>query len=117
MSAIDRELFFRFSSLPADFRAQLDRLVEALFAKTGEYDQIVREFVNASAGAVSRYLPNGATSGKIYSFVKTDASANAVTIYPIAGQYINGGASTTLTARGDKVTLVYDLASQSWWNV
>ena len=78
---------------------------------------VVLTFVDATNGAVSKFLPNGSTSDKVYSFVKTDASANAVTIYPFAGQFVNGGASTVLAAQGDKVTLIFDPASQSWWNV
>ena len=75
------------------------------------------EFVDAVAGAVTKNLQNGNKTNKAYCFIKTDASVNAVTIYPFAGQFINGGASTTLAAQGDKVTLIFDPASQSWWNV
>lgn len=115
MSAIDRELFYRYSTLPFEFRGQLDRLVEALYAKTSEYDQIIREFVDATSGAKLRYLPNGGTVGKVYAFVKTDSSANTVTIIPLTGQTINGSSSLVLSNRGDGVFLVYDRATLAWW--
>lgn len=77
---------------------------------------VVREFVDASSIAQSRFLPNGNTpQRKDYYFVKTDSSANAVTIYAFGTQTIAGSASTTLAAQYDHVYLIFDVGSQTWY--
>lgn len=105
-------LAIRESSLISDIETNFERLNESLRF----VEAVVPEFIDASGGAVSRYLPNGdVVMIKRYFFCKTDVSVNAVTIYPFGSQLINAGASTALAAQGDKVTLAFDRASQSWW--
>lgn len=97
-----------------DTEANFDRLVNLLFYVA----QTETVFVDASSGAVSKYLPDGASPQlKQYIFVKTDSSANAVTIYPFGTQLIDAGASTALAAQSDSVHLVFDKASQTWWSI
>ena len=89
-----------------------ERIVQAFLY----IEPTIKEFVDASAGAVSRYLPDGNKENcKQYFYCKSDSSVNAVTIYPYSTQLINAGASTALAAQGNKVTLAFDKASQSWW--
>lgn len=65
-----------------------------------------RDFVDATSAAQSRYLPPIANFGiKDYYFVKTDASVNAVTIYPAGTDTIEGAASLALAAQYDWVKL------------
>lgn len=70
----------------------------------GDKDEV--ELVSASGGAKSVYLPNvgDIRAGKKFTVVKTDNSANAVTVY--ADQNINGAASYVLAAQYDSVTVV-----------
>ncbi len=76
----------------------------------------VRTFVDATAGAVSKFLPDGVTSfDKDYFFAKTDASANAVTVYPYGTQTIAGAASYALAAQYNNVTLVWDSSTRVWF--
>lgn len=77
---------------------------------------VVRTFVNATSAAVLKYLPNGNTSpDKDYHYIKTDSSANTVTIYPFGTQLVMGTTSLVLTVQGDSAWLVWDHASQGWW--
>lgn len=76
------------------------------------------DFVNAASGAQSRYLPDGrGLDVRLFVYVKTDATANAVTIYPFGTQLIDAAASVALAARGDSVKLIFDTANQTWWSV
>lgn len=100
----------------ADVFPRLDRM----FARIGDVSPFiqleVREFVDASSGAVSRYLPDGNVQpDKDYHYIKTDNSANAVTIYPFGSQLVVATTSLTLTNQGDSAHLAFDRASQTWW--
>jgi len=91
-----------FTQLPGDFLTRLDRM----FAQTGDvasYIQLeVRQFVDATSGATSVYLPPIATNrDKDYYFVKIDSSVNAVTIYPAGTDTIEGATSLALAAQYD----------------
>lgn len=60
--------------------------------------------VNATGGAVTITLPlldnaGKVPSGKLYKVMKTDSSANVVTVSANTGQTINGAASVALTAQ------------------
>lgn len=107
----------RFSqSLPSHFLAQLDKNFSALEQLANQ--KVVRSFVNASGGAVVKYLPNGNTSpDKDYLFVKTDSSVNTVTITAFGTQLIIGASTRVLSAQGDAAWLAWDTASQRWWVV
>lgn len=74
-----------------------------------------RNFVDATTGAVLKYLPDGNTQAvKDYYFMKTDVSANTVTIYPFGTQTINGAASYVLAAQYDRTWLAWDQTTQMW---
>lgn len=78
--------------------------------------QRVQVFVDATSAAQSVYVPDGDTQGdKDYHFVKTDSSANTVTIYPTGANLIQGAASLTLVTQGDSAWLGWDKATQTWW--
>lgn len=78
------------------------RLISAVTLTVGE----IRDFVDATGGAQSRYLPDiVAVADKDYYFVKTDSSVNAVTIYAAGTDTIEGAASIALAAQYDWVKL------------
>ena len=92
-----------------EFRARIDRMFGRLYDLSEYTPLVVRVFVDATAAAVSKYLPDGTTQpDKDYYFVKTDVSVNAVTIYPFGTQTIEGAASLALAAQYAKAHLVYD---------
>jgi len=93
----------------------INRLFERLYAKTAITPYVIREFVDATTAAQSRYLPDGTVNpDKDYYFIKTDASVNTVTIYPFGTQTIVGGASYILAAQYDRVWLAWDSATRVW---
>lgn len=65
-------------------------------------DRTIR--VDASSGAVTINLP-AAVTGREYLIIKTDSSANAVTIDANSTETINGALTQTLTAQYDAVVL------------
>ena len=73
---------------------------------------------DATTAEVTATLPSGvpgaAGEKKEFTFTKTDASANAVTVQPPAGGTINGGASVTLPLQGDSVT-IRNTGGNNWW--
>lgn len=96
--------------LPA-LEQNLDRIVEAFVY----VEPVVLQLVDATSGAVSKYLPSGDRQElKQYQFIKIDASANAVTIYPYTGQTILGAASYVLAARYDRAKFAFSKATQDW---
>ena len=96
--------------------ARVDVNFEQLRQRAILVREIVTDFVNATSAAQSRYLPDGNTQGdKDYLFVKTDASANTVTLYPTSPQLISATTSLVLAAQGDSARLTFDRASQTWW--
>ncbi len=63
-------------------------------------------FCDATSAGFTITLPTAATSaGLEYSFVRTDATANVVTIDGAGAETINGAANTTLTAQYQTVTV------------
>lgn len=75
--------------------------------------------VDASAAARSRTLPDAAKCrGALRTVIKTDASANAVTVDTTSAQQIAGpggaAATKTLSAQGAAVTVV---ATATGWQV
>lgn len=100
-----------FTTITGDFLARLDRNFHRL-----SVDAVELEFINTTSGSVSRYLPTGDTNPvKSFRYVKTDSSANTVTIYPTGTQLIMATTSLTLAAQGDSAHLTFDRASQTWW--
>ncbi len=103
--------FKRFSvgsalSLPQDLNANFDAINQSL---------LVRTFVDATAGSVVYNLPNGAINPtKDYQYVKTDVSANTVTITAFGTQTINGSTSYVLASQYNFVNLSWNPATQGW---
>jgi hypothetical protein len=69
--------------------------------------KVRRIFVDASAAAVGKTLPNGYETDFDFYYVKTDSSGNAVTITPYTGQTIEGAGSLALAAQYDKALLTF----------
>lgn len=64
-------------------------------------------FCDATGGAITVNLPSAVgLTGKIFEIFKTDASANAVTVYTDGSETINGAGSVALTEQYDKLVLV-----------
>lgn len=92
-------------------------------AVTGAYtpqpsDAVI--LVNAAGGAVTVTLPDatqpGYSPGQRYTVVKTDSSANAVTVNASAGQLIAGGSAVTLTTASAFTSVVFDgVNTNNWW--
>lgn len=66
---------------------------------------------DASSAAVTVNLPSAAPNPVVYTVIKTDASANTVTIDPSGSQTINGDATKVLSAQWETVTLRSDGAN------
>lgn len=109
MSKLQTEKFVGiFSFGPADFLQRLDRMFGRIFDRSEYIPFVVRDFRDASAAAVTVSLPNGVTNpDKDYYIVKTDASANAVTIAAFTSDSIQGAATITLAAQYDSAWLTY----------
>lgn len=96
----------RFPSIDGALLSALDVAFGGFFDRSQYIPFVVREFVDATTAAQSRYLPSIANnSDKDYCFVKIDVSANAVTIYPAGTDTIEGATSYALAAQYDNVTL------------
>ena len=68
-------------------------------------------FANATAGAITVTLlqqstVSSATHIKEYTVIKTDSSANAVTVAVYTGETINGSASVSFTTQGYGITII-----------
>lgn len=69
---------------------------------------------NATAGAITVTLPPvGLVAGRIYSFKKTDASANAVTIDGYGSETIDGATTKSLASQYKALTIMSD--GTTWW--
>jgi hypothetical protein len=72
--------------------------------------------VNATGGAVTITLPSASgNTGRMYVIMKTDASANSVTIAPTGGQFINGAASISFNTQWQKYTVMSDGSNWVAW--
>jgi hypothetical protein len=84
-------------------------------AKVGAYaltdtDEVI--VANAAGGAFAVTLPTAVgRDGRQYTLKKTDASANAVTLTPQAGQTIDGAANLPITVQYVSVTVISDGAN------
>lgn len=100
--------------LPPEFVADLNRNFDTL-NDTYRNSFEVRTFVNASTGAVTKFLPNGRENpDKDYFFEKTDASGNTVTIQAFTGQTIIGSSTYVLAAQFAHAFLMWDQTTQQW---
>lgn len=93
--------------------ATLDRNAEILDLYLSRVPQMYRIFSDATAGAVTVSLPDGAVDVD-YVIAKIDASGNAVTIVPITGQTILGTTSLVLAAQYNLAYLIFSKATQDW---
>jgi hypothetical protein len=67
-------------------------------------DQVLSLQVDATAAAITVYLPVSPTGNRRRTVIKTDASANAVTVNG-NGSLINGAATQALAAQYDSITV------------
>lgn len=64
--------------------------------------------VDATSGAVTISLPSAAPNPAVFTVIKTDASANAVTVDPAGSETVDGAATVSLPGQWDKVTVRSD---------
>lgn len=101
------EKFYGIVTSGSQFALALDRCFQTLQA-SGPYVQLTnKQFIDATAGVQSVYLTDGLLTDQDQFIIKTDASANAVVIYPFGTQTINGAPSLTLAAQYNKALLTY----------
>ncbi len=94
----------------------LDIIVDRLFDAFMFLQPEVREFVDTTAASEVRYLPDGNNPlVKDYYYVKTDSSANTVTITAFGSQTIQGAATYVLAAQYDRASLRFDRGTQRWY--
>ena len=88
-----------------------------LTTKTADYTAKLTDCViigNATSGNIAITLPTAiGCNGQFYSFKKTDASANTVTITGVGGQTIEGAANKVLGTQYQTTSIVSDNAN--WW--
>lgn len=86
------------------------QVVDKNFLKVKQWATFVRQtvmtFVDATSAAVTVTLPD--QPERDYFYVKTDSSANAVTVAASPGSTIEGASDVTLSAQYDKVFLTYN---------
>lgn len=71
--------------------------------------------VDASGGNLTLTLPSAAGDvGRTFTVIKTDASANTVTVDPAGTETINGGATAVITRQHTALTIISDGAN---WRV
>jgi len=99
---------------PVPWRNGHTTTVTTAYTVTGR-DQLI--LANASSGAFAVSLPSVASvpAGYKYTIVKTDSSANIVTIATSSGQTINGVATQLLGSQYAKMTVISD--GSNWWVV
>ena len=101
--------------LPTEFLLLLDRSFLLVQNNSTYIELINKQFISASVSAQSVMLTDGTRTSQDQFVIKTDASANAVTIYPFGTQTINGAASYVLAARYNKVSLTFSI--DTWYIV
>lgn len=93
-------------ALPTAF-GSLDKNFRSIQTKASFAVSVTREFISASAGATTFLLPSGSQTTTDYLIVKTDSSANAVTITPKSPDLINGAATIVLNKQYQFVWLTF----------
>jgi hypothetical protein len=73
-----------------------------------------RIYLDESAGGGDVFLPAGVDGWEL-TFTKTDASANAITLYPDGSETIVGEASYAISARYQTITMQYNAATTTWY--
>lgn len=105
-----------FAKLDRNFRVLAQELVSETTTLNGytlkHTDQIQTLFVDATAGALTVYLPDQPVGGRRRTIMKSDASANAVTVDG-NGNNINGAGTSALAAQYDSITVEAD--GTQWW--
>lgn len=103
-------------TLPANFVMRLDRNLRALAVEEGpeqttldgytlkDTDTINSLQVDATAAALTVYLPERPVGKRRRTIIKTDSSGNAVTVNG-NGNLINGAATQSLAAQYDSITV------------
>lgn len=105
-----------FSNLPSDFLLRLDRNFSSLARETEPFATSVAEFtlrstdsidslqVDATAANATVYIPSSPTGNRRRRIIKTDSSANTVTVNG-NGSLINGASTYVLASQYDKCDL------------
>ncbi len=109
LPALVQTLNERLKALAGSFNFGTARTVQAVTAAVtlGTMDDLCT--VNATSAPVVVTLPAArAGSGATLTVIKTDASANAVTVTPAGSDTVGGAATWPLTAQNQSVTLVGD---------
>lgn len=114
---MNNEPFFgQFAQLPSAFLAKLDRVIQSLSFETmptsttlsgytlKPTDRVSSLQVNATAGALTVYLPEQPSGNRRRTITKTDSSANAVTVDG-NGFNIDGATTQSLAAQYDSITV------------
>lgn len=99
-----------YENLPPEFLAELDKNFTPLDRAFPQE----RQLCNTTSGNQVFQLPDGTLTLVDYLFIKVDGSGNTVTIYPAAGQTINGASSKVLSTQYAKVLLVYSRSTADW---
>ncbi|MHB1833786.1 MAG: hypothetical protein ACYCXW_02345 [Solirubrobacteraceae bacterium] len=68
---------------------------------------------DATAGNITQTLTHG-NDGEVHTVIKTDASANTITVVSTGSKTINGAASYVLSAQWQKATFMYSAAAGQW---
>lgn len=108
--------FAPFHTHDSSFVRALDSLFRSLTDRANGTLTSNVNFIDATSGAKSYLLPDGqSNTDTAISVVKTDASGNAVTIYPLGSDLIKATTTLVLAAQGDSARLVYSQATRTWW--
>ena len=112
---LQKEVFSNIKELPTELLKRLDRMFGRIFDNSEYIDFTVRTFVDATSGNVDCFLPSGfSPTGKDYYIVKTDSSANTVTIrLTDPTENILGVSTYVLAAQYDNVTLTFE--GKTWY--
>lgn len=100
---------------PVNNFKRVEDAIQIIEAKSNYLRLVDQIFVDASTGAIIKYLPSGNQTENEFLIIKTDSSGNTVTIIPFGTQLILATTSLTLASQGDSAHLVFDQASQTWW--
>lgn len=92
---------------------------ETIVSKTTTYTATQEDDIilcSASGGAWTLTLPAAAASkGKVYRIIKTDSSANAVTVDGNGAETIDGATTTALNAQYNSLTITCD--GSAWYSI
>ena len=95
------------AKLPSEFVTLLDNNFAEIRKRSLYIELVNKQFIDATSGAQTVYLTDGTVTEQDQFIIKTDVSANAVTITPFGSQTINGAATLSLAAQYNKALLTF----------